>query len=126
MVIFVKFSSAKAFNAVGLFLLTLQILVYLFEYLVISSDIVGFFVNTWAGLFGYVLLVSLFIRNAMSSDFILTLIGCLLWVVQFVRVFRAFPKEPSVALLYCVAGLLGLVFIVVALFAHKSEKKNIK
>lgn len=107
-------------------MLTFQILIYLFKYIVVTADIPGFFVSTWAGITGYILLLSLFIRSDLSRDFILTLIGCFLWIFQFMQVFKEFPKEPVTALIYCVAGILGLLFVFVALIAYTAEEKKNK
>ncbi len=124
MVIFVKIGYTKSFYALGLLLLTFQILVYMFEYIVNTGDIVAFFMNTWAGVLGYLVLLVLFVRSIIYCDFILALIGCLLWVVQFVQVFKVNSEEPLTALLFCAAGILGILFIIVGLFVQMSAKKN--
>lgn len=110
----------------GLLLLTVQILVHLFEYVVNTGEIVQFFISTWAGLLGYVLMLVLFIKSRLGADFILTLIGSLLWGVQFFQVFQSFKAEYLSAFLYCSAGISGVIFILVGLIlcTLKSKKEN--
>ncbi len=123
-----KVNFSKSFNAVGLLLLTFQILVHLFEYIVNTADVVQFFVNTWAGIIGYLLMIVLFVKNRLGEDFILTLIGSLLWLVQFVQVFRGFNNEYFFAFLYCSVGILGVAFILAGLTVStiKNKKENKK
>ena len=123
-----KVNFSKGFNAVGLLLLTFQILVCLFEYIVNTEDVALFFVNTWAGLIGFLLMIVLFVKNRLGEDFILTLIGALLWVAQFVQIFRGFNNQYLSAFLYCSVGILGVAFILVGLIVNtvKNKKENKK
>lgn len=122
-----KIGNSKAFNALGLILLTFQILVFLFKYIVDIADIMEFFMANLLGMLGYVLLLTLFIKKIINEDIILTVIGCLLWVAQFVNVFKEFQGEPLTAFLYCSAGILGVILIALGLVLFSAkDKKNKK
>ena len=122
-----KIGNSKAFNALGLILLTFQILVFLFKYIVDIADIMEFFMANLLGVLGYVLLLNLFIKKIINEDIILTVIGCLLWVAQFVNVFKEFQGEPLLAFLYCSAGILGVILIALGLVLYSAkDKKNKK
>lgn len=124
-VMYVKTGNSKAFNALGLILLTLQSLVFLFKYIVDTADFTEFIMANWAGSLGYVLLLVLFIKKLMNEDIILTVIGCFLWVVQFVNVFNEFEGEPLGAFLCCSAGILGVALIVFGMIIYSyKDKKN--
>ena len=120
----VKIGNSKAFNALGLILLTFQILVFLFKYIVDIADIMEFFISNLLGVLGYVLLLTLFIKKIMNEDIILTVIGCLLWVAQFVNVFKEFQGEPLLAFLYCSAGILGIILIALGLVLYSAKDKK--
>ncbi len=123
LVIFVRSNCAKGLNAVGLILLTLQILVCLFEHVVNTANFILFVTETWAGMLGYVLLIVLFVKNRLNEDFILTLIGVLLWVAQFFSVFVTSGKEHMVSFLYCSAGILGVGFILIGMVVYAGTQK---
>lgn len=125
MVIFVKISCTKGLNAAGLLLLTLQILVYLFEYIVNVADIIMFMVDTWAGLLGYILFVILFIKSRLDAELVLTIIGILLWGSQFSTTFASSGKEIMVNFLYCSPGILGVCLIIIGIVVYlETEKRN--
>ena len=125
-VICVKIGNSKAFNALGLILLTFQTLVFLFKYIVYVDEITDFIMSNWAGVFGYLLLLVLFIRGLMNEDIILTVIGCLLWIVQFTNVFNEFQGEFGLALLYCSAGIMGVALIIFGLIIYSYKQKQNK
>lgn len=120
----VKIGNSKAFNALGLILLTFQILVFLFKYIVDIADIMEFFMANLLGVLGYVLLLTLFIKKIMNEDIILTVIGCLLWIAQFVNVFKEFQDEPLLAFLYCSAGIPGVILIALGLVLYSAKDKK--
>ncbi len=119
-----KIGNSKAFNALGLILLTFQILVFLFKYIVDIADIMEFFMANLLGVLGYVLLLTLFIKKIMNEDIILTVIGCLLWIAQFVNVFKEFQDEPLLAFLYCSAGIPGVILIALGLVLYSAKDKK--
>ena len=122
LVIIVKVSYAKGLNAAGMILFTIQMLVFLFDYIVNSISVISFFLNNWTCVCGYLLLGAMFLKKKKAtSDFILTIIGVLLWGSRFIKVFGEYSGEILISFIICSAGflasllsLIGLVFEIIA------------
>lgn len=120
-----KFS--KGLYAASLVAFTLQLLVFLFKYVVESISIADFAIDNWAGVLGYSMLLILFIlKRTMSTDIILTVIGVLLWVVQILMVLTS--SDPLIGFAVSGLGILGVILSAFALVfeikVSKSENKN--
>lgn len=126
LVIFVKVSYSKGLHGAGLLFLTFQLLVNLFEYIVNSISVPVFLFENWAGVLGYVLLGVLFFRKKKdTTDLILTVIGILLWIAQFLQTFEEFSDEVITAFIFCALGMLGVIIVLIALlFDVKAEHDN--
>ena len=110
MVIFVKIDFSKGFYAAALIAYTIQLLLLSFDYVVNGNEFISFFVDNWAGVLGYLLLGALFIlRSKFGMDFILNVIGMLLWIVEFYQVFSMNFSEPVGAFAMCSSGILGVI-----------------
>ncbi len=119
-----KFSYTKGLYGAGLIAFTLQLLVYLFSYVIESASIADYMVENWAGCLGFVMLVVIFIyKKTPGADIILTIIGMLLWVVQFVQVFT--DKGPLLGFIFSGVGILGFALSIVGfVFEVKDMRKN--
>lgn len=126
--IFVKVSYSKGFHAAGLLFLTLQLLMYLFEYVEDSVSILVVAIENWEAIAGCVLLTVLFVRkNRVSTDLILTIIAVLLWLAQFIQTFQEFSQDYVSAFLLCASGILGLILVIIGLsFDIRLETRNNK
>lgn len=115
-VIIVKVSYAKGLNAAAMVLFTIQMLVHLFNYIVNSISVFSFFLNNWTCVCGYILLGAMFLKKRKATtDFILTIIGVLLWVSRFLKVFTENSGELLLSFIICSAGILGTVFVLIGL-----------
>lgn len=124
--IFVKVSYAKGLNAAGMILFTVQLLVHFFDYIVNSISVFTCILDNWTCILGYVLLGVMFIKKKkISTDYILTIIGLLLWFSRFMKVFSDNNGEPVLSFIICSAGILGSVVVFIGLvFELAIAKQN--
>ena len=123
LVIYVKFSYSKGFYGAGLVIFTLQLLVYLFSYVIESVSLAEYLVENWAGCLGYMMLVVIFIyKKIPGSDIILTIIGMLLWAVQFYQVFMI--KGPLLGFITSGLGMLGIALSFVGFVFEVKEMRS--
>lgn len=118
-----KFSYTKGFYGAGLIAFTLQLLVYLFSYVIESVSIADYLVDNWAGCLGFMMLGVIFIyKKTPGADIILTIIGLLLWVVQFYQVFAS--KGPFLGFITSSLGVLGIALSIVGFVFEVNEMRK--
>ena len=119
-----KFSYNKGFYGAGLIAFTLQLLVYLFSYVIEAVNLADYMVENWAGCLGFMMLLVIFIyKKTPGADIILTIIGMLLWAVQFYQVFTS--KGPLLGFITSGLGVLGIALSFVGfVFEVKEMRKN--
>lgn len=121
-----KVSYAKGLNAAGMILFTIQLFVHFFDYVANPISIFAFLIDNWTCVAGYCVLGVMFLRKKkVSTDYILTIIGVLLWVSRFLKVLNESNGEWIIAFITCAAGILGSVITIIALvFEVLSAKQD--
>ena len=120
-----KIIRASGMYAAGLLCLTVQVLIFAFEYIVEALGFADYIINNGASVAGLILLVTLFIRRReIGLDVVLTVIGMLLWVVQFVQVFRRDSVEIIDCIISCSVGFAGVLLVLMGLIFEVIANKN--
>jgi len=120
-----KFTRASGMYAAGLLCLTVQILIFTFKYVIEALGFAEYIVNNGASVAGLVLLATLFVRRReIGLDVVLTVIGILLWVVQFVQVFRRDSVEVIDCIITCSVGFVGVLLVLLGLVLEVIADKN--
>lgn len=115
LVIFVKVSKSKGFYIIGMVLLTIQMPALFFDLVVMKSTFFDFFADNWTLIVGYGVLIAFFFKGKkVSSDLIIPILGVVLWLNGFLRIFEGRSYQPFVAVVFYIWGFLGVALVLIA------------
>lgn len=117
-----KLNKAKGFYLVGVIFLSLQIPVLIFDVVVGNTQLPEFVAANWSVIAGYfILCCRLFLSKKTSEYIVMALIGAILWIMGFFRIFMEHSSDKTLIMLY-IWGVLGIVCVLISVILESDRK----